>query len=169
VLSALQDGGFEVIAVGKINDIFDGEGITGSFPTKSNADGIEKTVKALERPFKGLIFTNLVDFDSLYGHRRDPLGYAEALEAFDAALPALLERLAERDLLIITADHGNDPTHAGTDHTREYVPLLVYGRSLKSPGPLGVRSTFADVARTIADNFGVESTENGTSFLDELN
>lgn len=169
VLSALQDGGFEVIAVGKINDIFDGEGITGSFPTKSNADGIEKTVKALERPFKGLLFTNLVDFDSLYGHRRDPLGYAEALEAFDAALPALLARLGERDLLIITADHGNDPTHAGTDHTREYVPLLVYGKSLQSPGPLGVRSTFADVARTIADNFGVETTENGISFLDELN
>ncbi|MBW7459772.1 phosphopentomutase, partial [Paenibacillus sepulcri] len=168
LLNALQDKNYDVIAVGKINDIFDGEGVTESLPTKSNADGIQKTREMLERPFKGLLFTNLVDFDSLYGHRRDPKGYAEALEEFDRALPSLMEPLGDRDLLIITADHGNDPTHAGTDHTREYVPLLVYSPALQSPGPLGVRSTLADVAATIADNFGVKPPQSGASFIKGL-
>ncbi|WP_274651717.1 phosphopentomutase [Paenibacillus humicola] len=168
VLSSLKENGFDVIAVGKINDIFSGEGITEALPTKSNADGIAKTSEALGRSFKGLLFTNLVDFDSLYGHRRDPQGYAGALEEFDRAVPELAGRLTERDLLIVTADHGNDPTHPGTDHTREYVPLLVYGPALKRSGNLGVRSTFADVAATIADNFGVKAPDHGTSFLGEL-
>lgn len=168
VLNALKDGGFDVIAVGKIGDIFSMEGITESLPTKSNADGIEQTAKALARPFKGLLFTNLVDFDSLFGHRRDPIGYGEALEQFDRAVPELERLLGERDLLIITADHGNDPVHSGTDHTREYVPLLAYSPAFASQGSLGVRSTFADIAATIADNFGVNRPDNGSSFLGEL-
>ncbi|MBB3109214.1 phosphopentomutase [Paenibacillus phyllosphaerae] len=168
VLNALQDGGLDVISVGKINDIFSGHGITESLPTKSNADGIQKTIDSLGKPFNGLLFTNLVDFDSLYGHRRDPIGYGKALEEFDQAIPALESKLNEEDLLIITADHGNDPIHPGTDHTREYVPLLVYSPKLTNPGSLGIRATFADVAATIADNFGVKKPANGTSFLNEL-
>ncbi|MCQ6558103.1 phosphopentomutase [Paenibacillus mendelii] len=168
VLNALKEAGRDVIAIGKIQDIFSGEGITEARPTKSNDDGIRQTVAMLERPFKGLLFTNLVDFDALYGHRRDPKGYGEALEAFDRCLPELAESLGESDLLILTADHGNDPTYTGTDHTREYVPLLVYGPSLQSAGSLGIRTTFADIAATIAHNFGVERPGNGTSFLNEL-
>ncbi|MFD1176286.1 phosphopentomutase [Paenibacillus puldeungensis] len=168
VLNALKNAGKEVVAVGKIGDIFSGEGITASHPTKSNQHGIQETLAHLDQDFSGLLFTNLVDFDSLYGHRRDPEGYARALEEFDAALPELLDKVGENDLLVITADHGNDPTHAGTDHTREYVPLIVYGPSLKNPGSLGVRATYADLAATIADNFGVHATEHGRSFLREL-
>jgi len=168
VLNALHDAQLDVIAVGKINDIFSGEGITEALPTKSNEDGIQQTIARLGKPFQGLMFINLVDFDSLYGHRRDPAGYAGALEAFDLHVPALMEKLGERDLVIITADHGNDPTHPGTDHTREYVPLLVYGPALGHSGSLGVRATFADVAATIADNFGVTHSALGTSFLAEL-
>ncbi|TYP77832.1 phosphopentomutase [Paenibacillus methanolicus] len=168
VLNALQEKGLDVISVGKINDIFSGHGITESHPTKSNADGIQKTIDALSRPFEGLLFTNLVDFDSLYGHRRDPIGYGQALEEFDRALPELASKLGPDDLFIVTADHGNDPVHPGTDHTREYVPLLVYGPSLQSPGSLGIRATFADVAATIADNFGAKAPANGTSFLSSL-
>ncbi|WP_199623033.1 phosphopentomutase [Paenibacillus alkalitolerans] len=167
VLNRLRDGGLDVIAVGKINDIFSGEGVTESLPTKSNADGIEKTILTMKRPFRGLCFTNLVDFDSLYGHRRDPQGYAAALEEFDRSLPELMETLTERDLLIITADHGNDPTHEGTDHTREYVPLLVWSPALNGRS-LGVRSTFADAGASVADNFGVNGIENGKSFMKEL-
>jgi phosphopentomutase len=169
VLNALKDSGFDVIAVGKINDIFDGEGITESMHTKSNEDGIRKTLDRLETSFEGLLFTNLVDFDSLYGHRRDPVGYAKALEVFDRAVPELEKRLGPRDLLIVTADHGNDPTHPGTDHTREYVPLLLYSPAFVTPGPIGVRPTFADIAATIADNFGIAMPPNGESLLDRLN
>ncbi|HTG71454.1 MAG TPA: phosphopentomutase [Candidatus Udaeobacter sp.] len=168
VLNALKEAGFDSIAIGKINDIFDGEGITASTPTKSNADGIDKTIAQLKQPFKGLLFTNLVDFDSLYGHRRDPAGYSAALEEFDHAVPDLEQQLGERDLLIITADHGNDPVHPGTDHTREYVPILLYSPSFKKPGQLGVRSTFSDLGATIAENFGVQAPPNGASFLSEL-
>ncbi|WP_053376722.1 phosphopentomutase [Paenibacillus sp. FJAT-27812] len=168
VLNALKDAGFDSIAVGKINDIFDGEGITASLPTKSNVDGIEKTIEQLKQPFKGLLFTNLVEFDSLYGHRRDPVGYASALEEFDLAVPELESQLGERDLLIVTADHGNDPVHPGTDHTREYVPILLYSPSFKQPRQLSIRSTFSDLGATIADNFGVQAPPNGTSFLSEL-
>lgn len=168
VLNLLKSAGKNVVSVGKINDIFSGEGITASHPTKSNAHGIEETIRLIQEPFTGLLFTNLVDFDSLYGHRRDPEGYARALEEFDAALPALMDKSGENDLLIITADHGNDPTHDGTDHTREYVPLLVYGKSLQTPDNLGVRGTYADLAATIAENFGVQGSIHGKSFLREL-
>ncbi|MDT3427531.1 phosphopentomutase [Paenibacillus forsythiae] len=168
VMNALADIGRDVIAVGKINDIFTGEGVTASYPTKSNEHGIEVTIEQLRKPFEGLLFTNLVDFDSLYGHRRDPEGYGRALEVFDKALPDIMSALGEDDLLIVSADHGNDPVHSGTDHTREYVPLLVYGPKLKHPDSLGVRSTFSDVAATIADNFGAAPPRYGTSFLGEL-
>ncbi|MNO52153.1 Phosphopentomutase [compost metagenome] len=168
VLNALKNTGKEVVAVGKINDIFSGEGVTASYPTKSNAHGIEETLRLIREPFSGLLFTNLVDFDSLFGHRRDPEGYASALEEFDAALPELMDKMGDNDLLVITADHGNDPTHAGTDHTREYVPILVYGKQLKTPGSLGVRGTYADLAATIAENFGVHGSDHGKSFLREL-
>jgi len=168
VMNALRDGGYDSIAVGKINDIFSGEGVTSAHPTKDNDDGITKTAQLLDTPFRGLLFTNLVDFDSLYGHRRDPQGYGEALMAFDRRLPEIMERIGERDLLIITADHGNDPVHSGTDHTREYVPLLVWSPALRGSGSLGVRKTFADVGATVAHNFGVKMPEHGTSFLDEL-
>lgn len=168
VLNALKDGGYDVISIGKINDIFDGEGITRSQPTKSNADGIRRTAQVLEGSFRGLLFTNLVDFDSLYGHRRDPSGYAAALEEFDRALPELEALIGERDLLVVTADHGNDPTHPGTDHTREYVPILLYSPAFNHPGVLPTRSSFSDLGATIADNFGVQAPPNGTSFLDLL-
>ncbi|MCD1260728.1 phosphopentomutase [Paenibacillus athensensis] len=165
VMNHVKDAGLDVIAIGKINDIYSGEGVTRAMPTKSNEDGIEKTLETLRSPFRGLAFTNLVDFDSLYGHRRDPQGYAKALEDFDARLPELMAALGPNDLLILTADHGNDPIHAGTDHTREYVPVLLYSPSLQQPASIGVRSTFADLGATIADNFGVASTGNGESFL----
>ena len=169
VLNVLKDGGKDVIAVGKIGDIFSMEGITESLPTKSNADGVDKTIAVMKRDFNGLCFTNLVDFDSLYGHRRDPLGYARALEALDRSLPALMETFTERDLLIVTADHGNDPVHAGTDHTREYVPILAWSPGLSGGGSIGVRETFADAGATILENFGLRPMEHGTSFLKELN
>lgn len=168
VLNALKRAGKDVIAVGKINDIFCGEGITKAFPTKSNQDGIDKTIGQLGGSFEGLLFTNLVDFDSLYGHRRDVDGYARALEQFDRAVPELQSKLTDDDLLVITADHGNDPVHAGTDHTREYVPLLAYSPALRYPDALGTLATYADLAATIADNFGVPGTANGTSFLSRL-
>lgn len=168
VLNALQDQGLDTIAIGKINDIFDGEGIGASTPTKSNADGIAKTLEALERPFHGLLFVNLVDFDSLYGHRRDPAGYARALEEFDRAVSELERLTGPDDLLVVTADHGNDPTHAGTDHTREYVPLLLYSPAFKRTGRLETRSTYADLGATIADNFGARKPAHGTSFMREL-
>jgi phosphopentomutase len=168
VMNALKDAGLDCIAIGKINDIYCGEGVTRAQPTKSNDDGIHHTVRLLGESFRGLLFTNLVDFDSLYGHRRDPQGYGEALMHFDRRLPEIMERIGERDLLIITADHGNDPVHHGTDHTREYTPLLVWSPGLVSPGPLGIRETFADVGATVADNFGVRMPDHGTSFLHQL-
>ncbi|WP_442601181.1 phosphopentomutase [Paenibacillus sp. KN14-4R] len=168
VMNHVHDGGNEVIAIGKINDIYSGEGITEAIHTKSNADGIQKTIDVMGRDFKGMSFTNLVDFDALFGHRRDPIGYGKALEEFDARLPELMERIGENDLLLLTADHGNDPIHAGTDHTREYVPVLAWSPSFKSSGSLGVRATFADLGATIAENFKVSSTGLGTSFLNEM-
>lgn len=168
LLNSLKAAGRDVIAVGKINDIFSGEGITRTYPTKSNLHGIEKTIELMKEDFNGLLFTNLVDFDSLYGHRRDPVGYAKALEEFDAHLPEMLASVKEGEILILTADHGNDPIHAGTDHTREYVPLLVYSPSFKGNGSLGVRGAYADLAATIADNFGVHASNHGKSFLRQL-
>jgi phosphopentomutase len=167
-LNALKAKGLEVVAIGKINDIFVGEGITRSTPTKSNADGIAVTLKEMKKDFQGLLFTNLVDFDSLYGHRRDPVGYGRALEEFDRALPELMGAMKDNDLLIITADHGNDPVHAGTDHTREYVPLLAWSPSFNGAGTLEDRASFADLAATIAANFGVDLNTHGKSFLEGL-
>lgn len=167
-MNALKESQLDCIAVGKINDIFSGEGVTQALPTKSNYDGIEQTISMLKHDFAGLLFTNLVDFDSKYGHRRDPAGYAKALQEFDEALPRIMEQLTDQDMLIITADHGNDPTFHGTDHTREYVPLLVYGPHIKQGVQLGIRDTFSDVAATIADNFGVEAPQHGKSFLSQL-
>ncbi|ANY70124.1 phosphopentomutase [Paenibacillus sp. BIHB 4019] len=170
VMNTLRDAGLAVISLGKIADIFDGEGVTKAVRTISNEDGMDKLVEVLDEPFKGLSFLNLVDFDALYGHRRDPLGYGQALEQYDARLPEVFAKLTEQDLLIITADHGNDPTYEGTDHTREYVPLLVYSPRFKQGGrQLALRSTFADVGASIADNFGVTLPDHGTSFMPSLN
>jgi phosphopentomutase len=168
VMNELADAGFDSIAIGKISDIYDGEGVTSSMRTESNMDGMDKLEQSIAMDFNGMSFLNLVDFDAKFGHRRDPLGYGRALEEYDARLPKVLEELKEDDLLIITADHGNDPVHHGTDHTREYVPLIAYSKSLKNPGSLGTRKTFADVGATVADNFNVASPEIGTSFLNEL-
>ena len=169
-LNVLKDRNFDVISVGKINDIFDGEGITESNKSKSSVHGMEQTIEIADRDFKGLCFVNLVDFDALWGHRRNPKGYAEELEKFDLNLGVLLGKLREDDLLIITADHGNDPTYIGTDHTRERVPFLAYSPSMKESGKLETASTFAVIGATIADNFEVEMPENtiGTSILEKL-
>lgn len=169
-LNVLKDSNFDVISVGKINDIFDGEGITESNKSKSSVHGIEQTIEIADRDFKGLCFVNLVDFDALWGHRRNPKGYAEELEKFDLNLGVLLGKLKEDDLLIITADHGNDPTYTGTDHTRERVPFLAYSPSMKESGKLETADTFAVIGATIADNFEVEMPENtiGTSILEKL-
>ena len=169
-LNVLKDSNFDVISVGKINDIFDGEGITESNKSKSSVHGMEQTIEIADRDFKGLCFVNLVDFDALWGHRRNPKGYAEELEKFDLNLGVLLGKLREDDLLIITADHGNDPTYTGTDHTRERVPFLAYSPSMKESGKLETANTFAVIGATIADNFEVEMPENtiGTSILEKL-
>ncbi|WP_028987305.1 phosphopentomutase [Thermicanus aegyptius] len=168
VMNRLLVGGYAVLSIGKISDIFAGEGISESIHTTSNQDGVNATLKAMEKDFEGFSFTNLVDFDSKYGHRRDPLGYKKALEEFDARLPELLDGLHPGDLLIITADHGNDPTHSGTDHTREYVPILLYHKGIEKGENMGIRSTFSDVAATIADNFNIERPDHGESFLHQL-
>ncbi|MDY7222051.1 phosphopentomutase [Halalkalibacterium halodurans] len=168
VMNGLKDAGFDSIAIGKISDIYDGEGVTESIRTISNDDGMEKLVRSMDQSFTGLSFINLVDFDAKYGHRRDPIGYGQALEQFDQQLADVVDKIGEEDVLIITADHGNDPVHHGTDHTRELVPLLVYTRGIKEGKDLGLRKTFADVGATIADNFQVEAPSIGTSFLHEL-
>ena len=163
-LDMLKGAGKDVIAIGKINDIFNGQGITEFVYTKSNMDGVDKLVDVLKQDFEGLSFTNLVDFDASYGHRRDVEGYAKALAEFDARIPEIIENMHDDDLLIITADHGNDPTYKGTDHTREYVPLLAYSKQFKQKGVLPI-GKFADISATIIDNFKVKSMENGKSFL----
>ncbi len=168
VMSELKDSGHDVIAIGKISDIFDGEGVTQSLRTVSNMDGMDKLVQTFEMNFTGISFLNLVDFDALYGHRRDPIGYGKALEEYDARLPEVFAKMQEDDLLIITADHGNDPVHQGTDHTREYVPLLVYAKNPGEGKELPIRETFADIGATIADNFKVKLPKFGKSFLAEL-
>lgn len=167
VLDSLKEAGKAVIAVGKINDIFNGQGITETVRTKSNMDGVDQLLKVMKQDFEGLSFTNLVDFDALFGHRRDVTGYAHAIEEFDLRIPELLDNMQEADLLLITADHGNDPTFPGTDHTREYVPLLAYSKNMKAQGALP-KGYFADISATIAENFNVSKTENGASFLDKL-
>ncbi|NCD05601.1 MAG: phosphopentomutase [Spirochaetia bacterium] len=169
-LNALKENGYDVISVGKIFDIFDGEGLTESNKSKSSIHGMEQTIEIAKRDFKGLCFTNLVDFDALWGHRRDPKGYAKEIENFDIKLGELLKNLKDDDLLIITADHGNDPTYTGSDHTREYVPFLAYSPSLKEPKELDIYDTFAVIGNTIADNFGVKMPENtiGHSVIDQI-
>ncbi|MED3563212.1 phosphopentomutase, partial [Bacillus xiapuensis] len=148
--------------------IYDGEGVTQALRTVSNMDGMDKLIQTLEMDFTGISFINLVDFDALYGHRRDPEGYGKALEEYDARLPEVFEKLKEDDLLIITADHGNDPTAPGTDHTREYVPLLAYSKGMPGGKELPLRETFADVGATVADNFNVKMPNYGKSFLNEM-
>jgi len=168
MLDYIKEAGLSVNAIGKISDIYAGVGITNSTPTKTNAAGVDAIIDHLHRADTGLIFANLVDFDSLYGHRRDPQGYAKALMAFDDRLLEIIEALKEDDVLILTADHGCDPTFKGTDHTREYVPLLVYGRPIKSGINLGIRSTFSDIGKTILDYLEVDGDIGGTSFLSEM-
>ena len=158
-LNALKDAGYDVISVGKINDIFVGEGITEAFKSKSSVHGMEQTIEIAQRDFYGLCFVNLVDFDALWGHRRDVNGYAGELERFDLKLGELEKTLREDDLVILTADHGNDPTYTGTDHTREKVPFLAYAPLMKTPGPLPESDTFAVIGATVADNFNVSMPE----------
>ena len=168
VMNELQDANLDVIAIGKINDIFNGEGITATERTKDNMDGMDKFIATLDKDFTGISFLNLVDFDASFGHRRDPIGYGKALEEFDARLKEVLPKLTDEDLLIITADHGNDPTMPGTDHTREFVPLTVYSPKLKEMKELPLRMTFADIGATISENFKVAKTNFGISFLSLL-
>ncbi|MCI9074738.1 MAG: phosphopentomutase [Dorea sp.] len=170
VLNAMKDTGLDVIGVGKINDIFCGEGITETNRSTSSVHGMEQTIDICRKDFHGLCFTNLVDFDALWGHRRNPKGYGEEIEKFDKNLGVLLEELREDDLLILTADHGNDPTYTGTDHTREYVPFLAYSKTMKEGGKIPEQDTFAVIGATIAENFGIQMPENtiGHSILKEL-
>lgn len=169
-MDALKEAGFDVISIGKIRDIFDGEGITQAIRSKSSVQGMEQTIECLDQDFTGLCFTNLVDFDALWGHRRNPQGYAEELEKFDVLLGQFLDKMKEDDLVIVTADHGNDPTFKGTDHTKERVPFLAYSPSMKTSGRIDDQNCFAVIGATIADNFGVAMPEGtiGTSILKQL-
>ena len=169
-LNALKDAGYDVVSIGKIYDIFDGEGLTQSNHSNSSVHGMEQTIQYAKTDFNGLCFVNLVDFDALWGHRRNPEGYGRELERFDEKLGELLPLLGEDDLLILTADHGNDPTYTGTDHTREQVPFIAYSPSMEGGKDLGSADTFAVIGATVADNFGVKMPEGtiGTSVLDEL-
>ncbi|WP_438363906.1 phosphopentomutase [Staphylococcus pseudintermedius] len=168
VMNTLKENDYDVIAIGKINDIYDGEGVTEAVRTKSNMDGMDQLMNIVNKDFKGLSFLNLVDFDALYGHRRDKPGYAQAIKEFDNRLPELMDALHEDDLLIITADHGNDPTAPGTDHTREYIPVIMYSPKFKGGQALEGDTTFSSIGATIADNFGVTLPEFGRSYLNEL-
>ncbi|EHB2545751.1 phosphopentomutase [Staphylococcus pseudintermedius] len=168
VMNTLKENDYDVIAIGKINDIYDSEGVTEAVRTKSNMDGMDQLMNIVNKDFKGLSFLNLVDFDALYGHRRDKPGYAQAIKEFDNRLPELMDALHEDDLLIITADHGNDPTAPGTDHTREYIPVIMYSPKFKGGQALEGDTTFSSIGATIADNFGVTLPEFGRSYLNEL-
>jgi phosphopentomutase len=167
-MNYLQDAGYDVIGVGKIKDIFNGYGVTESHKMNGNMSGLEITRDLLKKESKGLIFTNLVDFDMIYGHRNNPEGYAKALEEADAFLPQILDAMKKDDLLIITADHGCDPTTASTDHSREYVPLLVYSPSITGGVDLGVRKSFSDIAKTIDEIFKLGKIKNGNSFAGDF-
>lgn len=169
-MDALKEAGFDVISIGKIRDIFDGEGITQAIRSKSSVQGMEQTIECLDQDFTGLCFTNLVDFDALWGHRRNPQGYAEELEKFDVLLGQFLEKMKEDDLVIVTADHGNDPTFKGTDHTKERVPFLAYSPSMKTSGKIDDQNCFAVIGATIADNFGAAMPKGtiGISILEQL-
>ena len=164
MLDIIKKAGLNVMAVGKIEDIFCGQGITESVHTKDNMDGVDKTIEFIKKHKKGLIFTNLVDFDMKYGHRNDVKGYAQALEEFDLRIPEIIENLQDDEVLIITADHGCDPTTASTDHSREYVPVLIYGKKIKKGINIGTRNTFADIGATVLDLLGLKGLSNGESF-----
>ncbi|MBS4785399.1 MAG: phosphopentomutase [Clostridiales bacterium] len=168
MLNSLEDAGYESIGVGKIYDIFAGSGITRKIKTKNNTDGIQKTLELLESDFSGLGFVNLVDFDMVYGHRNDAPGYARALMEFDSALPAIQKRMREGDLLMITADHGCDPSTPSTDHSREYTPLLAWSGGIRPGANIGTRRTFADIGATVLDFFGLENITEGESFLNDI-
>ena len=168
VMNELKDANYDVIALGKINDIYDGEGVTKAVRTKSNMDGMDQLIKTVKEDFKGISFLNLVDFDALYGHRRDKPGYAQAIKDFDERLPELCDALQEDDLVIITADHGNDPTAAGTDHTREYIPVLMFSPKINKYYELRQDDTFSSIGATIADNFDVQLPKYGSSYLAEM-
>ncbi len=168
ILTAIQNSGKEVFSIGKIIDIFDGKGIDKYVKTANNKEGIQETIQAIKRNSQGLIFTNLVDFDMLFGHRRDIDGYANALMEFDQKIPEILVALKDDDFLIITADHGNDPSAPGTDHTREYIPILNYGKNIKADKNIGTRNSFADIASTIADALEISSPSVGESYFSEI-
>jgi len=167
LLPKLKDVGLDVVCIGKIASIYDNLGVTADLTAKNNEQTVDQTINALRDDSTGLIFSNFVDFDMLYGHRRDTEGYAAALERFDARLPEIIDAMRDDDLLIMTADHGNDPTYPGSDHTREYVPLLVYGITAANGVDLGTRQSLSDIGQTIAENFGVEIAD-GMSFLEEI-
>lgn len=167
MLDVIYENKKEVVAIGKIEDLFSGRSITKAIHTKGNEDGIEKTIEQIKQDTQGLIFTNLVDFDMLYGHRNDTKGYAKALEYFDSKIPQIMEVMKDTDVLIITADHGNDPTTPSTDHSREYVPILIYGNNIKQNVNLGIRQTYADISATILDILNMEQLE-GKSFKEEI-
>ncbi len=168
MLDYLKNNGKHVLAVGKISDIFSNKGISESIHTKNNADGIEETIKAINKKFDGLIFTNLVDFDMLYGHRNDVIGYSEALKYFDSKLPEIISSLDDNDILIITADHGCDPTTESTDHSREYIPLIIYGNNIKKSNNLGTLETYACIGKTILDIFDIDNDLSGYSVKDKI-
>lgn len=168
MLEYLKDANYEVAAVGKIEDIYNKKGITNAVHTKSNMDGVDKTLEYMDTVKEGLIFTNLVDFDMLYGHRNDTIGYGKALEDFDNRLQEIYSKMQEEDILIITADHGCDPTTSSTDHSREHIPVLVYGKNVKPGVNIGTRETFADIGKTILDFFNVENKLVGKSFLNDI-
>ena len=168
VLDNLKSSKYDVISVGKIKDIFDGEGVTEAYKSKSNEDGMNITIKLAEKPFNGLCFVNLVDFDALWGHRRNPVGYGQEIDLFDRQLGELLTKLNKDDLVILTADHGNDPTYKGTDHTREKIPLIFYSPSFKQGGELDERMCFGAIGATVADNFKVDLPQFGESYLKQL-
>ena len=168
MLEYLKDANYEVAAVGKIEDIYNKKGITSAVHTKSNMDGVDKTLEYMDTVNEGLIFTNLVDFDMLYGHRNDPAGYGKALEDFDNRLEEIYSKMDEEDILIITADHGCDPTTSSTDHSREHIPVLVYGKNIKQGVNIGTRETFADIGKTILDFFNVKNELVGKSFLNDI-
>lgn len=168
ILDFLKEQSYSVIGLGKISDIFDGEGITKTMKATTNIDTINKLTDVMEKNFTGLCFTNLADFDNLYGHKRDLEGYATSIEELDVEIPMILNKLNNDDLLIITADHGNDPTFKGRDHTRENVPVIIFGRDFKEPKRLEILDSMADIGATIAENFDIEPPEIGTSFLEQL-
>lgn len=168
VLDNIKNAGKTVYAVGKISDIFDGKGVTEAVHTSGNMDGVDKTIEAVRMDFDGFIFTNLVDFDSQYGHRRDAVGYGKCIEEFDARIPEIIEALGDDDVLMICADHGNDPVHSGFDHTREYVPILIYGKKVKAGADIGIRESFADAGATAADILGAKAAKIGKSFKEVI-